>query len=333
MLQCLGNLLFCPNYWLPDVHVLGFHCVELITCLSILFCVIIISLYTVYNCTSSCQTFTILSCLFFSWRLILTPTNLGALASFDTKILMFTGMCLPWPTQLMVVVVNLRDHVRLSEALSLSLLSLSLSPSSTFVPFSQVFFLLSTFSDCRFLFIHSCDNIVSLQTPTYLPNKFFVGCLPTDPEATTEELREHFIQYGPLSDVYIPKPYRGFGFITFMDGEDGQKMLGFHHSLRGCSLNITVAEPRGIRASQSQLHGYSYSGAASFSLDSRMGSPSEAYAGCTSQYNGCGLGSEYSSLLPEYRSLVGGADSFRQVSTLYDQQPQYTCNGTSAPLS
>lgn len=153
--------------------------------------------------------------------------------------------------------------------------------------------------------------LLPVQNPSCLPTKFFVGCLPTDPEATTEEMRNYFIKYGPLSDVYIPKPYRGFGFITFMDGEDGQKMMGFHHSLRGCSLNITVAEPRGTRALQNHLHGYGYSGATSFSVDSRTGSGYEAYAGFISPHNGYHQsGSEYDSLKPKYQSVVGGAGSF-----------------------
>lgn len=41
-----------------------------------------------------------------------------------------------------------------------------------------------------------------------MPNKLFIGCLPLKPEVTNNELTEHFSQFGRLSDVYIPKPYR-----------------------------------------------------------------------------------------------------------------------------
>ena len=47
-----------------------------------------------------------------------------------------------------------------------------------------------------------------LQSSSHMPNKLFVGCLPLKPEVTSTELTEHFSQYGRLSDVYIPKPYR-----------------------------------------------------------------------------------------------------------------------------
>ena len=95
-----------------------------------------------------------------------------------------------------------------------------------------------------------------------------------------------------------------------MDGEDGQKMMGQHHSLRGYSLNITVAEPKGSRTFQSQPHGCGYSGAASFSVDSRMGVGPEVYAGFISQHSGYQSESEYNFSMPEYRSLVSGTDSF-----------------------
>ena len=41
-----------------------------------------------------------------------------------------------------------------------------------------------------------------------MPNKLFVGCLPLKPEVESAELTEYFSQYGRLTDVYIPRPYR-----------------------------------------------------------------------------------------------------------------------------
>ena len=60
-----------------------------------------------------------------------------------------------------------------------------------------------------------------------------------------EELREYFGQFGEISDVYIPKPYRGFGFVTFQEGSDVQKVLSQTHRLRHSTLNITHADPKG----------------------------------------------------------------------------------------
>lgn len=78
-----------------------------------------------------------------------------------------------------------------------------------------------------------------------MPCKLFVGCLPIKPEATKEELEDYFSQFGEISDVYIPKPYRGFGFVTFQDGNVVQKVLSQTHRLRHSTLNITHADPKG----------------------------------------------------------------------------------------
>lgn len=82
------------------------------------------------------------------------------------------------------------------------------------------------------------------QSPGTLPCKFFIGCLPNSPETSTEELRTYFGQYGSLSDVYIPKPYRGFGFVTFLDGYEAQVMYREVHVLRNSRLNVSIAEPK-----------------------------------------------------------------------------------------
>ena len=40
-----------------------------------------------------------------------------------------------------------------------------------------------------------------------------------------KDLSDYFSTYGALADVYIPKPHRGFAFITFEKGEDAEIVL------------------------------------------------------------------------------------------------------------
>jgi hypothetical protein len=43
----------------------------------------------------------------------------------------------------------------------------------------------------------------------------FVGRCTED--MTAEELQQFFCQYGEVVDVFIPKPFRAFAFVTFAD--------------------------------------------------------------------------------------------------------------------
>lgn len=45
--------------------------------------------------------------------------------------------------------------------------------------------------------------------------KVFVGRCTED--MTADELRQYFMQYGEVTDVFIPKPFRAFAFVTFAD--------------------------------------------------------------------------------------------------------------------
>lgn len=100
-----------------------------------------------------------------------------------------------------------------------------------------------------------------MQSMGYAPSKLFVGCLPLRPEVDNDELREYFGQFGVLTDVYVPTPYRGFGFVTYQDGEVARKVLNMSHTLRKSQLNLSIAEPRGGR---SQAAPTSSSGSANF---------------------------------------------------------------------
>lgn len=47
--------------------------------------------------------------------------------------------------------------------------------------------------------------------------KVFVGRCTED--LTADDLRQFFMQYGEVTDVFIPKPFRAFAFVTFADDQ------------------------------------------------------------------------------------------------------------------
>jgi hypothetical protein len=74
------------------------------------------------------------------------------------------------------------------------------------------------------------------------PRKIFIGRLPIN--CTSADVRQYFEKYGSLSDVYLPQPFRQFGFVTFASSEAARKVLSRVHVLNGSRINCTPAEPK-----------------------------------------------------------------------------------------
>lgn len=76
-----------------------------------------------------------------------------------------------------------------------------------------------------------------------------------------KELESHFKKYGNVTDVYVPSHYRGFGFVTYADGEEARRAAAVTHEFRGKTLNVTVANPKKPGLDEDDYHPdpYSYS--------------------------------------------------------------------------
>ncbi|XP_061537449.1 TAR DNA binding protein, like isoform X2 [Phycodurus eques] len=72
--------------------------------------------------------------------------------------------------------------------------------------------------------------------------KIFVGRCTED--MTPDELRQYFMQYGEVTDVFIPKPFRAFAFVTFADDQVAQALCGEDLIIKGVSVHISNAEPK-----------------------------------------------------------------------------------------
>uniref|UniRef100_A0A8C4Q9U5 RRM domain-containing protein n=1 Tax=Eptatretus burgeri TaxID=7764 RepID=A0A8C4Q9U5_EPTBU len=73
-------------------------------------------------------------------------------------------------------------------------------------------------------------------------SRIFVGRCPED--ITTEDLRQFFCQFGEVTDVYIPKPFRSFGFVTFANEAVAQSLCGQDVIIKGSSVHLATAEPK-----------------------------------------------------------------------------------------
>uniref|UniRef100_V9KE85 TAR DNA-binding protein 43 n=2 Tax=Callorhinchus milii TaxID=7868 RepID=V9KE85_CALMI len=78
--------------------------------------------------------------------------------------------------------------------------------------------------------------------------KVFVGRCTEDMSA--DELRQFFSQFGDVTDVFIPKPFRAFAFVTFADDQIAQSLCGEDLIIKGVSVHISNAEPKHLNSRQ-----------------------------------------------------------------------------------
>lgn len=72
--------------------------------------------------------------------------------------------------------------------------------------------------------------------------KVFIGRCTEDISA--EDLRNYFSNFGEVVDVFIPKPFRAFAFVTFSDPEIAQSLCGDDHIIKGTSVHVSNAAPK-----------------------------------------------------------------------------------------
>lgn len=61
--------------------------------------------------------------------------------------------------------------------------------------------------------------------------KLFVGRLTED--VTAEDLRTYFSKFDEVTDVFVPKPFRGFAFVTMVHPDVAGKLIDEDHIIKG----------------------------------------------------------------------------------------------------
>jgi len=75
-----------------------------------------------------------------------------------------------------------------------------------------------------------------------LNDKVFVGRMTEN--ITNEDLHSFFSDHGDITDVFIPRPFRGFAFVTFADPYDAQSVCDENFVIKGTSVHVVMATPR-----------------------------------------------------------------------------------------
>uniref|UniRef100_A0A0D6R9L5 RRM domain-containing protein n=1 Tax=Araucaria cunninghamii TaxID=56994 RepID=A0A0D6R9L5_ARACU len=94
--------------------------------------------------------------------------------------------------------------------------------------------------------VSNYGSTYSQVAPPRMGKKLFVGRIPV--EATSEDLRLHFSQFGRILDVYLPKDakklsHRGFGFVTFADESTAEFVAQKRHEILGHLIAVDRASP------------------------------------------------------------------------------------------
>lgn len=91
-----------------------------------------------------------------------------------------------------------------------------------------------------------------------VPCKVFVGRCTED--LTSDDLKEYFSKFGEVTDVFIPRPFRAFSFVTFLDPEVAQSLCGEDHIIKGVSVHVSNAAPKSDSSRNSQQQNMNGSG-------------------------------------------------------------------------
>ena len=114
-------------------------------------------------------------------------------------------------------------------------------------------------------------------------------------DITTDDLRSYFEEYGEVVDVFIPKPFRAFAFVTFQDPAIAQRLCGEDHIIKGASVHLSTAAPKSKDPYQADKRGMgsggrSYGGSGGYSQESPRDSKETQSWGGGAREGGMGQG-------------------------------------------
>lgn len=122
-----------------------------------------------------------------------------------------------------------------------------------------------------------------------VPCKVFVGRCTED--LTQDDLKEYFCKFGEVTDVFIPRPFRAFSFVTFLDPEIAQSLCGEDHIIKGVSVHVSNAAPK-ADGNRSQNYGNS------------MNNRNQNYGGNSAPYNSKSINLSYIEIFTHKNSFL-----------------------------
>lgn len=91
-----------------------------------------------------------------------------------------------------------------------------------------------------------------------MPCKVFVGRITED--MSSEDIKSYFDGFGEVTDVYIPKPFRSFCFVTFLEPDTAEKLWGEDHIIKGVTVHVSDAAPKNSNQNNPRNQNYGNQG-------------------------------------------------------------------------
>uniref|UniRef100_A0A1I8H624 RRM domain-containing protein n=1 Tax=Macrostomum lignano TaxID=282301 RepID=A0A1I8H624_9PLAT len=83
---------------------------------------------------------------------------------------------------------------------------------------------------------------ISQAAPVGESRRVFVGSVTE--EMTSEVLKDFFSQHGTVEEVYIPKPFRNFAFVTFADSSTVERLVERDFDIEGKTIHVATVIPK-----------------------------------------------------------------------------------------
>ena len=102
-----------------------------------------------------------------------------------------------------------------------------------------------------------------------ISRKVFIARCTED--ITADDLRQYFTKFGEVVDVFIPRPFRAFAFVTFSDPKVARALCGEDHIIKGASVHVTTAAPKNSEKNESSNRGGGGGGSGSYTRMAHTG--------------------------------------------------------------
>lgn len=94
--------------------------------------------------------------------------------------------------------------------------------------------------------VYRMYNVLQESAQQLMSKKVFVARCTEN--ITADDLLAYFSKFGDVTDVFIPKPFRAFAFVTFADPKIARSLCGEDHIIKKTSVHVTTASPKGEKA-------------------------------------------------------------------------------------